>query len=254
MRNVILSVALCLAATGCATTSTATAGGAPPKADIVDVAIGAGTFKTLVAAVGAAGLAETLKSPGPFTVFAPNDQAFAKLPEGTVEERAGPPRPLPVAAGAIVDLNRIEPRPAFHEFFTRRFFWSRGAIAVVVPKGDYEIWIWAPGGTTGKLGFGFGVGVEEKLNFAEAFEGCDFCGCQNVFCSGGALLCSARGRPPPIRLGAVSNWACSAKAPGCDPVAKAAFGSRIRTRRGFRCSAPPHEQDKPGAGLRPRAA
>lgn len=53
--------------------------------DIVDTAVGAGTFKTLVAAVQAAGLVETLKGPGPFTVFAPSDEAFAKLPAGTVE-------------------------------------------------------------------------------------------------------------------------------------------------------------------------
>lgn len=53
--------------------------------DIVDTAIGAGSFKTLVAAVAAAGLVETLKSSGPFTVFAPTDEAFAKLPKGTVE-------------------------------------------------------------------------------------------------------------------------------------------------------------------------
>ena len=52
--------------------------------DIVDIAVGAGSFKTLVTAVQVAGLVETLKSPGPFTVFAPNDDAFAKLPEGTV--------------------------------------------------------------------------------------------------------------------------------------------------------------------------
>jgi uncharacterized surface protein with fasciclin (FAS1) repeats len=54
-------------------------------ADIIDTAVAAGTFKTLAAAVGAAGLVETLKGPGPFTVFAPNDAAFAKLPAGTVE-------------------------------------------------------------------------------------------------------------------------------------------------------------------------
>jgi uncharacterized surface protein with fasciclin (FAS1) repeats len=53
--------------------------------DIVDIAAGAGTFNTLVAAVGAAGLVETLKSPGPFTVFAPTDDAFAALPAGTVD-------------------------------------------------------------------------------------------------------------------------------------------------------------------------
>ncbi|HEY9639355.1 MAG TPA: fasciclin domain-containing protein [Coleofasciculaceae cyanobacterium] len=53
--------------------------------DIVDTAMSAGTFTTLVAAVTAAGLDTTLKSPGPFTVFAPSDEAFSKLPSGTVE-------------------------------------------------------------------------------------------------------------------------------------------------------------------------
>ena len=53
--------------------------------NIVAVAIQAGIFKTLCAAVGAAGLAETLQGAGPFTVFAPTDEAFAKLPKGTVE-------------------------------------------------------------------------------------------------------------------------------------------------------------------------
>jgi len=54
-------------------------------ADIVDTAVAAGNFKTLVAAVTAAKLVDTLKSKGPFTVFAPTDEAFAKLPKGTVE-------------------------------------------------------------------------------------------------------------------------------------------------------------------------
>ena len=53
--------------------------------DIIDTAVAAGTFKTLAAAVTAAGLVDTLKSAGPFTVFAPSDEAFAKLPAGTVE-------------------------------------------------------------------------------------------------------------------------------------------------------------------------
>ncbi len=53
--------------------------------DIVDTAVAAGSFKTLVAAVKAAGLVETLKGKGPFTVFAPTDEAFAKLPAGTLD-------------------------------------------------------------------------------------------------------------------------------------------------------------------------
>jgi uncharacterized surface protein with fasciclin (FAS1) repeats len=53
--------------------------------DIVDIAVSAGSFETLVTAVKAAGLVEALKSPGPFTVFAPNDEAFAKLPPGTIQ-------------------------------------------------------------------------------------------------------------------------------------------------------------------------
>ncbi len=58
--------------------------------DIVDTAVGAGSFKTLVAAVQAAGLVDTLKGAGPFTVFAPTDEAFAKLPAGTVESLLKP--------------------------------------------------------------------------------------------------------------------------------------------------------------------
>lgn len=60
------------------------------KKDIVDTAVAAGSFKTLAAALGAAGLVDTLKGDGPFTVFAPTDEAFAKLPEGTVEELLKP--------------------------------------------------------------------------------------------------------------------------------------------------------------------
>ena len=58
---------------------------ATPTHDIVDTAVAAGSFKTLVAAVTAAGLVDTLKGAGPFTVFAPTDAAFAALPAGTVE-------------------------------------------------------------------------------------------------------------------------------------------------------------------------
>lgn len=62
----------------------------PANQDIVDTAIAAGSFNTLVAAVKAAGLVDTLKGPGPFTVFAPTDEAFAKLPSGTVDELLKP--------------------------------------------------------------------------------------------------------------------------------------------------------------------
>ncbi len=65
---------------------------------IVDIAVGAGDFNTLVAAVTAAGLAETLQGEGPFTVFAPTDAAFAALPEGTVEALLEDP------AGALTDI------------------------------------------------------------------------------------------------------------------------------------------------------
>ena len=60
------------------------AAAAAKKKDIVDTAVGAGSFKTLVAAVKAASLVETLKGKGPFTVFAPTDAAFSKLPKGTI--------------------------------------------------------------------------------------------------------------------------------------------------------------------------
>ncbi|AMY71350.1 fasciclin domain-containing protein [Frigidibacter mobilis] len=67
-------------------------------ADIVDTAIAAGDFTTLVAAVQAAGLVDTLKGTGPFTVFAPTDAAFAALPEGTVEDLLKPENKAQLAA------------------------------------------------------------------------------------------------------------------------------------------------------------
>jgi len=67
----------------------AAASSAAPARDIVDTAI-AGKFNTLVTAVKAAGLVDTLKGPGPFTVFAPTDEAFAKLPPGTLESLLKP--------------------------------------------------------------------------------------------------------------------------------------------------------------------
>lgn len=72
------------------TTPGATAVKAAPAQDIVTTAVAAGQFKTLAAALKAAGLVETLQGKGPFTVFAPTDEAFAKLPKGTVEELLKP--------------------------------------------------------------------------------------------------------------------------------------------------------------------
>ena len=75
--------------------------GAPARAaetDIVETAIAAGQFTTLAAALDGAGLVATLKGPGPFTVFAPTDAAFAKLPAGTVEDLLKPENKARLAA------------------------------------------------------------------------------------------------------------------------------------------------------------
>ncbi len=88
MKKLALILSLTLAAFACGSSNKApesTTTQAAAQADIVDTAIAAGNFTTLVKAVEAAGLVETLKGPGPFTVFAPTDEAFAKLPAGTVE-------------------------------------------------------------------------------------------------------------------------------------------------------------------------
>ena len=83
MKNFIASLSIL---TLSATTAAADCGHAhAAKKDIVETAMAAGSFETLVAAIQAAGLADTLKGDGPFTVFAPTDEAFAKLPEGTIE-------------------------------------------------------------------------------------------------------------------------------------------------------------------------
>ena len=71
-------------------TSTGLAVKPEAKKDIIDTAVGAGSFKTLAAALQAGGLVDALKSDGPFTVFAPTDAAFAKLPKGTVESLLKP--------------------------------------------------------------------------------------------------------------------------------------------------------------------
>ncbi|HUV13152.1 MAG TPA: fasciclin domain-containing protein [Acidobacteriota bacterium] len=81
-RNIFTAIAI---ASLVALPLTAGSSDSQPKADIVDTAVAAGSFSTLVTAIKAAGLVDTLKSNGPFTVFAPTDEAFAKLPKGTVE-------------------------------------------------------------------------------------------------------------------------------------------------------------------------
>ena len=73
MKKTLIALALTLGAAGAM------------AQDIVDTAVKAGNFKTLVAAVQAAGLVDTLKGPGPFTVFAPTDEAFAKIPKATLD-------------------------------------------------------------------------------------------------------------------------------------------------------------------------
>ena len=85
LRRTFISIAAAASITAAASSiATTTLAGGHSK-DIVDTAIGAGSFGTLVAAVKAAGLVEVLKGEGPFTVFAPTDEAFAALPAGTVE-------------------------------------------------------------------------------------------------------------------------------------------------------------------------
>ena len=85
-----LSAALLAAAVVAAPVSTASAQGK----DIVETAVAAGSFKTLAKALGATGLVETLKSKGPFTVFAPTDEAFSKLPAGTLDKLLANPDQL----------------------------------------------------------------------------------------------------------------------------------------------------------------
>ena len=91
---------------------------AASAADIVDTAVSAGNFTTLVAAVKAAGLVDTLKGAGPFTVFAPTDEAFAKLPAGTVEALLKDPAKLKdillyhVVSGQVMAANVVKMKDA----------------------------------------------------------------------------------------------------------------------------------------------
>ncbi len=90
MRNNIAKLAFAALAVVGLTAGCMNVQAANKDKDIVDTAVEAGQFNTLAAALDAAGLVETLKGPGPFTVFAPTDAAFAKLPAGTVESLLKP--------------------------------------------------------------------------------------------------------------------------------------------------------------------
>ncbi len=88
LKSLVAALAVVVFVAGCSssrTSNTSSQASQPAQLDIVDTAVSAGSFNTLVAAVQAADLVDTLKSPGPFTVFAPTDKAFEKLPPGTVE-------------------------------------------------------------------------------------------------------------------------------------------------------------------------
>ncbi len=99
--------------------------------DIVDTAVAAGSFSTLVAAVQAAGLVDTLKSPGPFTVFAPTDDAFAALPAGTVDELL-----LPENKGKLTDI--LTYHVVAGNFPASQLVGKRGAVTTV-QGGDLHV-------------------------------------------------------------------------------------------------------------------
>ncbi len=121
---------------------------AASAADIVDTAISAGNFKTLVAAVQAAGLVDTLKSAGPFTVFAPTDEAFAKLPAGTVEGLLKDPEKLKkiltyhVVAGKVMAADVMKMKSAKTVEGSSARIMTKGSMVMVdkatVVKADIE--------------------------------------------------------------------------------------------------------------------
>ena len=90
IKRLFMAMTVVVSALGLAACANTNETAASKQADIVDTAVSAGSFNTLVAAVKAGGLVETLKGDGPFTVFAPTDAAFAKLPDGTVESLLKP--------------------------------------------------------------------------------------------------------------------------------------------------------------------
>jgi hypothetical protein len=90
------------------------------------------------------------------------------MPAPSEQERGALPRPLPEGAGAFVELHQRSPRPVFYESFTRRYFWGSGGVALVVPRGTYELWLWSPRRTVGQFNIGFGV--EEDVDFSEVLR------------------------------------------------------------------------------------
>ncbi len=83
-------------------------------------------------------------------------------------ERAALPAPLPAGWGAVVELDRVTPRPVLFESIMRRFYWTSELLAIVFPRGASEIWVWAPAHTTGKFALGFGV--EEGGGYLSVFD------------------------------------------------------------------------------------
>src|SRR5689334_483005 len=94
MRNYGMLAVVAVALASMAMWSSRAAGEKAETKDVVDTAVAAGNFKTLAAALTKAGLVDTLKGPGPFTVFAPTDEAFAKVPKATLDALAADPAKL----------------------------------------------------------------------------------------------------------------------------------------------------------------
>jgi len=91
------------------------------------------------------------------------------LPRPSPDVAAHLPRPLPDGAGVFIDWNDAPTREVEFESFLRRVYWSSGTIAVLVPAGDVEIWVWSPRGTTGKFVLGFGV-EEGGIDYGDVLD------------------------------------------------------------------------------------
>lgn len=111
----------------------------------------------------------------PFEILVPRRAALAEhrpafavvgpgLPLPSPEQAELLPRPLPEGQGAFIEANDASERLLIFESFTRRVFWSSGPIALALPAGEFEVWIFSPQGTTGDFVLGFGV--EEDFSSA----------------------------------------------------------------------------------------